>query len=389
MTAGASGPPAAMRLAAEVEAEFLAEHAATSRPRVRVALALGVLATLGFALHDFVREGANWRAPDDLVRFGVELPIALLALALTSARLYERWFRVAVQVLAPLFGVALVFTVAAAADAQGLALASARLVLFTFFIWFMLGMTFFAALRTNLVVVLAFAWASWQFRLPLGAAGYDFAVLLCANVLAGAGAWWLELAIRGAFLERRRLAEVARLDGLTGLLNRAAFDAEFRRVWDQAVRERGQVTVLLLDIDHFKAFNDCYGHQAGDDTLRAVARVLRSVARRPLDIVARYGGEEMVAVLPGADREHAEHVARALVESVAALGVEHQASPTRGCVTASVGAACVEALRDVSNEAAIRLADRALYRAKGAGRDRHVLLDPDFTAAPPPARPAA
>jgi diguanylate cyclase (GGDEF)-like protein len=117
--------------------------------------------------------------------------------------------------------------------------------------------------------------------------------------------------------------------------------------------------------------------------------VLRGVARRPLDIAARYGGEELVAVLPGADREHADHVARALVEAVSGLGVAHEASPTRGCVTASVGAACVEAVRELSNEAALRLADRALYQAKDAGRDRHVLLDPDFTAASPLPRPAA
>ena len=388
MSAEAGDPSAAMRLGAGVESEFLAEHAATSRPRVRVALSLGVLATLGFSLHDFFREGADWRAPDDLVRFGVELPIALLALALTAPGLYERRFRVAIQLLAPAFGVALVFTAAVAADAQGLALASARLVLFTFFTWFMLGMTFYAALRANLVVVAAFAWASWQFRLPLDAAGYDLAVLLCANVFAGAGAWWLEAAIRAAFLERRRLAEVARLDGLTGLLNRAAFDAEFRRVWDQAVRDRERVCVLMLDIDHFKAFNDRYGHQAGDDTLRAVGRVLRAVARRPLDIAARYGGEELVAVLPGADREHAEHVARSLVEAVSELGVAHAASPTRSCVTASVGAACVEAVRELSNEAALRLADRALYQAKDGGRDRHVLLDPGVTSTATPLRPA-
>ncbi len=376
-----------MTLGAEVESEFLAEHVAASRPRVRVALALAVLATLGFSLHDFLLDGADWRSPDDLVRFGIELPIALLALLLTAPGIYERWFRVAIQFLAPAFGVALVFTVTAAADSQGLALASARLVLFTFFTWFMLGMTFYAALRANLVVVAAFAWASWQFRLPLAAAGYDLAVLLCANAFAGAGAYWLELAIRSAFLERRRLAEVARLDGLTGLLNRAAFDAEFRRVWDQAVRDRDRVTVLMLDIDHFKAFNDRYGHQAGDDTLRAVGRVLRAVARRPLDIAARYGGEELVAVLPGADREHAEHVARALVEAVSDLGVSHDASPTRACVTASVGAACVEAVRETSNEAALRLADRALYEAKGRGRDRHVLLDAEVSAPAPSSRP--
>src|SRR5437762_12888854 len=99
-------------------------------------------------------------------------------------------------------------------------------------------------------------------------------------------------------------------DGVTGLLNRAALEAHVRQLWQQAARDGLPVSVVLADIDHFKAYNDRYGHQAGDRCLRDVASAMRQAAcRRPLDLVARYGGEELIAVLIGADREHAENVA--------------------------------------------------------------------------------
>ena len=160
-----------------------------------------------------------------------------------------------------------------------------------------------------------------------------------------------------------------------GLLNRAAFDAQVSRVWDQAARDQQSVAVVMLDLDHFKSFNDRYGHQAGDQALREVAAAVARTARRPLDLVARFGGEELIAILPGADRKHAEAVARALVEAVSSLDIPHAGSPVAGRVTVSVGVAAVDATREASYEAAIRLADRALYLAKDQGRDRCVVLD--------------
>jgi diguanylate cyclase (GGDEF)-like protein len=137
-------------------------------------------------------------------------------------------------------------------------------------------------------------------------------VLLCANFIGGAGCYALEYANRVAFLERRRLAEVATHDGLTGLLNRAALEEQARTLWQQAQLARLPVSVLLIDIDHFKAYNDHYGHQAGDRCLRQVAAGIRAaVRRRPLDVVARYGGEELIALLIGADRAAAGAAAAA------------------------------------------------------------------------------
>jgi diguanylate cyclase (GGDEF)-like protein len=171
-------------------------------------------------------------------------------------------------------------------------------------------------------------------------------------------------------------------DGLTGLLNRAALEDQVRKLWQQASRDKLAVSVVLIDIDHFKAYNDRYGHQAGDRCLREVASAVRKAARRrPLDLVARYGGEELIAVLFGADRTHAETIARAVLDSVRELHIPHVASLTRPYVTASVGAATLGPGSDYSHDLAVQMADRALYSAKECGRDSWSYFDPNATSA--------
>ena len=125
----------------------------------------------------------------------------------------------------------------------------------------------------------------------------------------------------------------------------------------------------MIDIDDFKAYNDHYGHVAGDDCLRRVCSSLRDAARRrPLDFVARYGGEELVAVLYGADRSHGESISRNLLATVRELRIPHAASQTQPYVTVSIGVVAVDAYRMASHDAAVALADQALYDAKNQGR---------------------
>jgi diguanylate cyclase (GGDEF)-like protein len=132
----------------------------------------------------------------------------------------------------------------------------------------------------------------------------------------------------------------------------------------------------MIDIDCFKAYNDRYGHLAGDDCLRRVSSALREAARRrPLDFVARYGGEELVAVLYGADKAYGESIARSLLTAVRELRIPHANSQTQPYVTVSVGVVSVDAYRMPTHDAAIGLADEALYAAKHQGRDRYVALE--------------
>jgi diguanylate cyclase (GGDEF)-like protein/PAS domain S-box-containing protein len=179
-----------------------------------------------------------------------------------------------------------------------------------------------------------------------------------------------DISVRRALEER--LAFLAGTDGLTGLANRRAFDESLAREWLRTLHEGTQMSLLMLDLDHFKAFNDSYGHLVGDDCLRAVAAVIRETIRAT-DIACRYGGEEIAVILPGSGAEGALRVAEAVRGAVEALDFPHDANPSGNRLTASIGVATALSGRDEAMqmpEGLLREADRALYEAKHHGRNR-------------------
>jgi diguanylate cyclase (GGDEF)-like protein len=169
------------------------------------------------------------------------------------------------------------------------------------------------------------------------------------------------------------------VDALTGIANRRYFDVALDRELRRAQRGGGDMALLMMDIDSFKAYNDHFGHQQGDACLVTVAKALAATLKRPADVAARYGGEEFAAVLPDTSAEQARIVANAIREQVAALNLMHAPGAVRPCVTVSVGVASFS--RDRLNEPAalIEAADKALYAAKRGGRDR-VVVDGDAQA---------
>jgi diguanylate cyclase (GGDEF)-like protein len=171
----------------------------------------------------------------------------------------------------------------------------------------------------------------------------------------------------------RQLRQLSAEDGLTGIANRRHFDQVFLREWLRALRGSYPLSLVLLDLDFFKPFNDTYGHRAGDECLRQVTEVLRGYCRRPGDLAARYGGEEFVVVLPGTGRGDARELAARIVEAVEALKVPHESSAASSVVTISAGVATLVPDRNMSPKHLIEMADAALYRAKGEGRNRVVL----------------
>jgi diguanylate cyclase (GGDEF)-like protein len=170
----------------------------------------------------------------------------------------------------------------------------------------------------------------------------------------------------------QRLETISHEDGLTGIANRRAFDFLLGRSFSEAMRRREPLSVVLCDVDHFKAYNDHYGHLAGDECLKQIAAALKSVCKRSTDIAARYGGEEFALVLPDTPKAGALQVVEAAHREVAALAVAHSHSPTAEIVTFSAGIATYEAGRDASPQELLARADEALYRAKQLGRNRSV-----------------
>jgi diguanylate cyclase (GGDEF)-like protein len=170
------------------------------------------------------------------------------------------------------------------------------------------------------------------------------------------------------------LAIQAREDGLTGLANRRRFDEQLQNEWLRARREGQPLSLLMIDVDFFKLYNDTYGHLAGDECLRTIASLIRNAARRPADLCARYGGEEFAILLPNNDLQQATETANGLNCLLAWRNIEHSASPL-GFVSASVGIACMHP--KVGNGSAadlVEAADRALYSAKSGGRNCAVAI---------------
>jgi diguanylate cyclase (GGDEF)-like protein len=366
-----------LKFAAPLEAEFREVHLAETLPQVRRNLWLAIVFVVAFsALTHLVLDGPVNRLLD-LIRFAVFTPILGIGLALVYSPLYRRFYPLVCQIAAPTFGIG-VTVLAVLAAAHGVSLI-ATVVLVSIYIFFMLGMTFYAALGSSLLVFVSYFISAAAVGLPASVQVIDGGVLIFANVIGAMVCYTLERATRTNYLEERLLIETASRDGLTGIHNRRVFDEHLDRIWPQATRDQAALGLLLIDIDHFKAYNDYYGHQAGDECLRQVAWCLSRCARRPLDITARYGGEEFAIVLYEADRSHVEEASRRIQAEIESLAIAHPASPaSTKRLTVSIGAACIVPKPGRTHFGFIQLADEALYDAKERGRNCVVIMDKEY-----------
>jgi diguanylate cyclase (GGDEF)-like protein len=203
-------------------------------------------------------------------------------------------------------------------------------------------------------------------------------VILTTTLMCVLSALRVERLARATFIETRLLNDIAERDGLSGLYNRRMFDMLTSRLWLQAQRNQESLQIILLDIDHFKAYNDLYGHQAGDNCIRQVAAILARAARRPFDFCARYGGEEFALVLYAPSGVDPTAIPEQIRLETAALAIPHAKSEASPFLTVSIGSALAEPGTKRSLAGLIQTADEALYRAKQLGRNRVEC------AAPPP-----
>jgi diguanylate cyclase (GGDEF)-like protein len=369
-----------LRFPEPLESEFRVEHLRAQYRWARMCLFIVIATSGGFALIDHRIIRATNAIPD-LVRFGLQLPILCILLLATVKRFYLSWYQLAMQIGGPLFGIGTIL-MASYALPQHTALVGARLILVTFFFYFMSGLRMHQALRGNLIILSALIVTSVFGLIAPDVATYLSFAIISANVIGTAGAYALEHANRTSFLERKLLVEIAELDGLTRLLNRQTFETRVHDAWRRAISEKRAVTVVMVDVDHFKLYNDSYGHQAGDDCLRRVAAAVRSaVQMRPGDFVARYGGEEIIAVLNDRSTSDAKELAERIVDAVVSLEIPHASSAGSPCVSVSVGAATQLPPITSSYDAIVRLADGALYTAKHQGRNRCVAVEARAIAA--------
>ena len=362
-----------LRFDGSLEEEYLRARLWDSRTLIRAACTLGVMLT-GQRVVERVVTG-DWHQPVFFTLALVLLSTVALAV-LAWSRLFERAYEPLAQVIVPARN-----AIAAIPIAAGAAAGNFDLLLFLPLMvvgpFFFLGLRFRVALLSALLMLVSFTIAALVAGLAVPFVARAAVFLALCIVACAASARHFERWCRTSFLESRLITELVELDPLTGAKNRRVFDECLARLWQQAIEDRRPLAVLLIDVDHFKAFNDRYGHQAGDQALRRVAQALKARVNRPLDVLTRYGGEEFAALLYDVDARQAEQLAEQMRRAVTDLAIEHRASRTCATVSVSVGVAAIEPGVARKPRGATQLADEALYEAKLRGRNSVVVLDDD------------
>jgi len=366
-----------------LETRFRAWYAQHTRSRIRNAMwfAMGNIMLVMLAGGPFrtVRDaifGAENQWIVDVLRFGVLVPSAAAMLIVSYTKLYERWFRLTAQIVAPLHATSFV-AMDLLIQPRGYSLSSC-MPLIVLAPYFLFGMLQAQAVRTALIAVAAYAIGGYLAGLAGPQRYFDLAVVTFAALLGAGVHYSFQTGLRRHYLSKQLLTESVNRDSLTGIHNRRMFDEHLERLWQQATREQVPLGLLLVDLDHFKAFNDHNGHQAGDVCLTKVARLLPAAARRPLDLAARYGGEEFAVLLYDARRDKVEEICAMLHATLAKAAITHPSSAVGPVVTFSIGAASVQPLPGRRPEGFIQLADEALYAAKERGRNRTVIMDREY-----------
>jgi diguanylate cyclase (GGDEF)-like protein len=372
---------ARLRFGYDEEAQFRIDYEASAIGARMTLFGLGI-AMIGMTpLYDqfLLRIPQSFLAFSRSMQFGVEIPALIFAAVMTWSPRLRHWSGPATvlammlvvmgltfqQVVGPAHGFHVPHDLAAMAIAGTCLMGRLRLV-------YLMPWAVPLMLIVSIMQLHGHGYSSGAF--------YDVISMWMLFTLAGIVAYHLEYSARESWRQRRKLEEQAAHDALTGLPNRRYFDTMFVHLIRQAARERKNIALMILDVDHFKNYNDRYGHPAGDDCLRRVGHWLKDAMRRPQDFCARIGGEEFAAVWFDAQIAAGPALAEKVRAGISELGIPHAASPTSAVVSASGGLvqlAC-PSQEDASTEIATDLilrADRALYQAKRSGRDRLVNAD--------------
>jgi diguanylate cyclase (GGDEF)-like protein len=375
---------ASLRFPAELEAQFLDDKAAER-------LRMGQLGVVVLLLLSNIMLLADWlMIPDQfdmalILRLGLFTPLCLILLGVLRriVRVDRNRAALGMSVVA-----ALITSFLCQRSADPLAVPyMVCLSLILLFNGGVFRLRFWLALRVDVIVLLIYAGTIGLMPdPPWGLVASLSLVMVSTSVFTLYSSYWLEHEERSNWLmvqheqvllaeleqANRRLDQISRFDTLTELANRRHFDEFLQQLWSRAVQDGQHIALLIIDIDHFKLYNDHYGHPAGDACLKAVAAALKRHLRKPEDMVARLGGEEFIAVLSHTSLDEAVAVAQRVREGVALLALPHAGSLSHSAhVTVSIGVACAQpmAARLQATEL-VAAADAALYRAKSAGRNQ-------------------
>ena len=374
-----------MRFAPETEADFRTYYLERSLPRARWAtaiyLALVVVVTAINMRGGMAPLSPSLLEPIYLLRLGVSCPALIMILAATVFPSLQRHYQWIAGSAVVVTGVS-VMVISAIAAANGIPQFQMGDVLVIVYATLFLGLLSRAVIVVGGALTISFVAISTYLGISVQDVMFASSVIFATTLMSVLSALRVERLARATYIETRMLNEIAERDGLSGLYNRRMFDMLTSRLWLQAQRNMESLQVILLDIDHFKAYNDLYGHQAGDNCIRQVAAILARAARRPFDFCARYGGEEFALVLYAPSGVDPAAIPEQIRRETLALAIPHAHSEAAKVLTVSIGSALAGPGTKRSLAGLIQTADEALYRAKQLGRNQVLHVDSSETDTP-------
>ncbi|MEL7536368.1 MAG: diguanylate cyclase [Pseudomonadota bacterium] len=365
----------ALRFAPGLEVEFRQQYLRSIRRRVVTCIVILISFSVLAAIEN---RGGSAAPPDSLLqdlRVFVVRPLSVfLLLSAFIGALYERVWLNSTPVILCIIGLIGGYSTAEYVAGGNLHafIAMVSGLLGTFLL---LGLLFWQTLVVATLIGVGYFVSLSLAAAPPDVIRFEAAVLVAMTGLALVFVYHLEHSLRESFLQRRVLQDLGEYDAMTGLKNRRAFDVALEALWRQALRDKANLGLLMVDIDYFKAYNDYYGHQAGDRCLGAIGAIIARTSRRPLDVAARIGGEEFAVLLYGAGPEHLAAIADQILCDVQLAKIPHQRSTISDRISVSIGVGQVTPKMGRSPASLLQYVDEALYEAKDAGRNRVVFRD--------------
>ena len=367
-----------LRFAPEAEAEFATYFIQRSLARARWAtaiyLALVAVVTAINMRGSMAPLGEQLQQPIYLLRLGVACPALVLILAATVIPELQRHYQWITATAVIVTGMS-VMAISGIAAAAGLPQFQMGDVLVVVYATLFLGLLARPVVLVASALMLSFIGIGWYLHVPTDHLIFASSVVFATTLMSVLSALRMERLLRANFIENRLLNDIAERDGLSGLYNRRMFDNLTNRLWLQAQRNQDALQIILVDIDHFKAYNDLYGHQAGDTCIRRVSSIIARAAKRPLDFCARYGGEEFALVLYAPSGNDPTSLPEQIRRDIMALDIPHANADGTRMLTVSIGSATAQSDTKRSLAGLIQTADEALYRAKKLGRNRVLHVD--------------
>lgn len=360
-----------LRFEEPLEREFQSFYTEGHILRVRLAAYLVIFLYAAFVLIDLVSLPAQVSYWTTRIRIFIIIPAALGVLFISYRPGLRGYVGRALLATAIIIGLGTT-AVIGVAYSLGTQIPYEGILLVAMFVYLISGLQWRRAVLANGITLVAFIAMEFLYQTNADARTYQIIFMLAANAVGAYGGYFLEQSARTMFLANKLLNELAEIDGLTGLSNRRTLNIHLDRIWRQAMRDQQDVAIAMIDVDHFKKYNDRYGHAQGDAALRAVADVIAHYARRPLDITARYGGEEFAVVWYHPSASELPRMAEVLTRAVYSLNMPHADSEI-GRLSISVGVAMMTPAPGQPNADLLRAADLALYEAKAQGRNRVVV----------------